>query len=126
MNTALQDITPNTVLAALQGRIGAANGITASALVLAITGRPGAADERRLRDCVVFLRLKGHALCATPGDGYYMAANERDLNATCRHLLNRALTGLQQVSVLKQRALPDLHGQLGLPLDDNDQQGVTE
>ena len=61
-HAALQEITPDTVLAALQGRVGAANGVTASALVLAIAGQPSAADERRLRDCVVFLRLKGAAV----------------------------------------------------------------
>lgn len=125
MNTALQDITPDTVLAALQGRVGAANGVTASALVLAIAGRPSAADERRLRGCTVFLRLRGYPLCSTPSDGYFIAANERELNATCRHLLNRAVTGMQQVAVLKQRAMPDLFGQLGLPLNDNNDQGVT-
>lgn len=126
MDTALQEITPETVMAALQGRIGAANGITASALVLAIAGRPSAADERRLRDCVVFLRLKGIALCATPGDGYFIAANESELNATCRHLVNRATTGMQQAAALKQRAMPDLFGQLGLPIHDNDDQGVQQ
>ena len=125
MSAALQEITPDTVLAALQGRVGAANGITAAVLVYAISGRISSADERRLRDCVVFLRLKGHPLCSTPSDGYHIAANERELNATCRHLLNRAVTGLQQVAVLKQRAMPDLFGQLGLPLNDTDDQGVT-
>ena len=126
MSAALQEITPDTVLAALQGRVGAANGITAAVLVYAISGRISSADERRLRDCVVFLRLKGHPLCATPGEGYFIAANDRELNATCRHLLNRAVTGLQQVAVLKQRAMPDLFGQLGLPLNDTDDQGVTQ
>lgn len=119
MTTALQEITPASVLSALQGRVGAANGITATALVQQITGRTSTADERRMRDCVVYLRLQGHPVCATPTDGYFIAANDQDLNATCRYLLNRALTGIQQVSVLKKRAMPDLHGQLGLPLHED-------
>lgn len=117
MNThALHDVTPSAVLAALQGRVGAANGIKASDLTYVITRRISAADERRLRDCVVFLRTQGHAVCASPEHGYFLAANDDELNATCRFLLDRAMTGLQQVCALKHHALPDLAGQLGLEL----------
>ena len=113
------DVNPAAVLEALADRIGAANGISAAELARSLTGRTSAADQRRLRDCVVFLRLKGHAICALPEHGYFMAANTRELDASCRHLLNRAVTGLQQVYALKQRAMPDLAGQLGLALDDD-------
>lgn len=122
MSRNLQDqpITPESVLAALQGRVGAANGITATALVIEISDRTSAADERRLRDCVVLLRVQGHPVCATPEDGYFLAANEEDLNRTCRFLLERATTGIRQVAALKQKALPDLAGQLGLGLPQGD------
>lgn len=111
------EVTPATVLAALQPRVGAANGISAQALVLAITGRECAADERRLRDCVTLLRIDGHAICAHPAHGYFIAAHEGELDDTCRFLFGRAMTGLQQVSALKKKALPDLAGQLGIAVE---------
>lgn len=112
------DINPESVLSALQSRVGAVNGITATQLVIEMTDRTSAADERRLRDCVVFLRHQGHPVCATPGDGYFIAANDDELNETCQFLYGRAMTGLQQVSAMKKKALPDLAGQLGLPMND--------
>lgn len=116
MNTALQEVTPHAVLAALQGRVGAANGIKASDLAYVITRRVSAADERRLRDCVVLLRTQGQPVCASPEHGYFLAANDDELNATCRFLLDRAMTGLNQVAALKHKAMPDLAGQFGLDL----------
>lgn len=110
------DINPESVLAALQGRIGAANGVTATKLVIEMTERTSEADERRLRDCVTYLRHQGHPVCATPGDGYFIAANDTELNDTCQFLYGRAMTGLKQVSAMKKKALPDLAGQLGLPV----------
>lgn len=112
-----KEINPASVLAALQGRIGAANGIKASALAEAITGRVSHADQRRLRDCVVLLRIEGKPVCATPESGYFMAANASELNRTCQFLLSRANTGLQQVAALKNKAVPDLAGQFGLDLE---------
>lgn len=116
MNAALQDVTPDTVLAALQGRVGSANGIKASELARAITGRESLADERRLRDCIVYLRTQGLPVCGHPSHGYFLAANDNELNDTCQFLLGRSMTGLQQVAALKHKALPDLAGQLGLTL----------
>lgn len=116
MKRAQQDneITPDTVLSALQGRIGAANGITATKLVIFLTDNTSAAAERRLRDCVVYLRTQGHPVCASTADGYFIAANDQELNETCKFLYDRAMTGLQQAYALKKKALPDLAGQLGL------------
>lgn len=120
-----REITPDTVLAALQRRIGEANGMTAAALTFDITGRQSAADERRLRDVIVQLRLEGHAICSHPTVGYYMAATAADLTKACTYLVERALTSLRQVSAMKHVALPDLYGQLGLPMPANEdaQQG---
>jgi hypothetical protein len=114
-----REITPDSVLAALQARIGAANGMTAAQLSESILGRHGAADERRLRTVVEHLRRQGHAVCAHPSHGYFMAANADELDQTCEFLLGRAMTSLQQISALKHTALPDLRGQLGLPLQTN-------
>jgi hypothetical protein len=110
-----RDITPETVRDALRGHIGAANGISAAALAETITGRQSACDERRLRQCVEQLRNEGHAICAHPSIGYFIAATAAELNGTCVFLVERAMTSLRQVSRLKNRALPDLYGQLGLP-----------
>lgn len=111
-------ISPDHVLLVLQGHIGAANGVTACALVRALVIDHTPADERRLRSVIEHLRREGHAICADPGHGYFMAANESDLDATCEFLYGRALTSLQQVAAMKKVAMPDLRGQLRLPLVD--------
>lgn len=109
-----QELSPQTVLAQLQGRRGAANGITARDLVYAITLRVNAADERRLRQIIEQLRRDGNPICAHPAFGYHYAADVSELDRTCRFLLARAMTSLEQISALKRVALPDLYGQLGL------------
>lgn len=109
-------ITPNVVLDALKKRVGKANGITAMQLVIYLTDRVSAADERKLREAVVFLREQGHPVCATPGDGYFIAANDEELQETCDFLRGRALTSLRQENAMKRIALPELAGQLGLPV----------
>ena len=109
-------ITPETVLAALQRRVGKANGATATQLVIELAESASAADERRLRDCVVFLRTRGEPVCALPAHGYFIAANEDELNQSCQHLLDRATTSLQQAYAQKRVAMPDLAGQLNLPV----------
>lgn len=110
-----REITPETVLVALRSRVGAANGLTAAELARQITGRHAAADERRLRQVIEQLRLDGHAICATPEEGYHLAANADDLNRTCLYLARRGMTTFRQVAAMKRVALPDLYGQLGLP-----------
>lgn len=112
-------ITPETVLAALNRRVGKANGATAYQLVIELADTTSAADERRLRDCVVYLRTQGHPVCALPEAGYFIAANEDELNESCQHLLGRAMTSLQQISAQKRVAMPELAGQLGLPVTTN-------
>lgn len=112
-----REITPDTVLSALQGRIGRANGMTAHELSTAITGRHSAADERRLRAVVEHLRCQGHAVCAHPRHGYYLAASAAELDETCAFLVERASTSLRQVAAMRRVAMPDLRGQLGLPIE---------
>lgn len=117
-----RDITPDTVLSALVRRIGPANGISAKELATELLGTVSeAADERRLRKVVDKLRNDGHAVCATPEEGYHHAANADDLNRTCVFLTRRAVTTLRQVAAMKRVALPDLYGQLGLPTPSNDE-----
>lgn len=113
------DLTPDTVLAALQDCVGEASGRTAEQLVLAITGRRSDADQRRLRTVIEALRTAGHRICANPTHGYYLAASDTELDRTCNFLHDRAMTSLCQVCAMKRVALPDLRGQLGLPLESN-------
>lgn len=108
-------ISRHSVLNAL--RVGAANGQTAEGLVRRITGVSAAASgfrARRLRAAVVELRNEGHHVCATPEQGYFLAANEDELLATCRFLHSRAMKSLTQVAAMRRVSLPDLEGQLRL------------
>lgn len=117
-----REITPLTVLEALSRRVGPANGATVRELASEILGtRSDPGDERYLRQVIVKLRRDGHPVCATPDEGYHHAANADDLQRTCLHLTHRAVTTLQQVAAMRQLALPDFYGQLGLPAPINDE-----
>lgn len=120
----LRDINPDTVLEALSRRIGPANGATVRQLASEILGTPSdAADERVLRQAIMKLRQDGHPVCATPDEGYHHAANAADLQRTCLHLTQRAMTTLEQVAAMKRVSLPDLYGQLELPAPDRAEAG---
>jgi hypothetical protein len=118
------DITPEAVLHALVRRVGAANGISAVDLAHQITGHVCAASQRRLRQVIEQLRLEGHAICATPDAGYHLAANAEDLNRTCAFLVKRMASTARQVAAMKRVAMPDLYGQFGLPIPDDDNKGT--
>lgn len=109
-----RELSPDTVLSALQVRRGAANGITARDLVYTITGRVNSADERRLRSIVDKLRRDGKPICAHPSLGYHWGVTAAEVQATVGFLVNRAMTSLTQASAMTGRALPDLYGQFGL------------
>lgn len=109
-------ITTDTVLRCLRCCAGERQGRTARQLVLALTGRHKAADERRLRQVIEALRLAGHPICGHPSRGYYWANNAAELERTCEFLYGRSMTSLRQVCALKRVTLPDLRGQLGLAL----------
>ncbi len=114
MNT----LTSANVLAALSRHIGAANGVTAARLAAEAGGLDSIQShyaERQLREIVVQLRLDGHHVCATPEDGYFLAATAEELDRTCLFLHDRAMTTLKQIAAMKRISLPDLRGQLHLP-----------
>ena len=115
-----QELSPATVLSALQARRGAANGITARDLVYVITGRVNAADERRLRQVIEQLRNDGNPICAHPALGYHWAANATELEKACHYLISRATTSLRQACAMRRVSLPDLYGQLGLKAPDHE------
>ena len=108
-------INRDTVLAELSRHIGKAHGISCADLVREITWRaPTEAAKRRLRLVIEELRKEGHHVCGHPSSGYFIAANEDELNETCKFLADRALTSLTQAARMKKLAVPDIHGQLRL------------
>lgn len=109
------ELTTAAVLQALSRHIGAENGIRGDRLVVEILGRADPIAERELRRIVKELRLEGHHVCATPEDGYFMAATSEELDETCLFLHERAMTTLKQIAAMKRVSLPDLKGQLHLP-----------
>lgn len=113
----MTQITPSSVLGELQHHIGAANGIHVRELVYRITGSVMREEalERKVREIVTELRMEGQHVCGHPSSGYFMAETPEELQATCEFLYQRALTGLKQISRMKNVSLPDLRGQLHLP-----------
>ena len=111
-----EPISPETVLAALRDRVGSARGVNAQTLALELTGRMHAADQRKLRQVIEALRRAGHCICAHPSSGYYRAGCDKDVDDTCEFLYARAMTSLVQISAMKRVQLPDLRGQLRLPI----------
>ncbi|PCJ88686.1 MAG: hypothetical protein COA54_02335 [Thiotrichaceae bacterium] len=104
------------LLTALQDHIGKEKGICGIKLAQKLSGRllHNEPFKRHIRKLVQDLRQQGHHICATPQDGYYIAANEAELNETCEFLHERAMSSLKQISAMKKIALPDLRGQLRL------------
>ncbi|MGO4699837.1 hypothetical protein [Dyella sp. 2RAB6] len=114
-----KELTPDSVLAVLQHCVGETKGRTAEELARAVTGRTSLADQRKLRQVIEALRSAGHRVCANPTHGYFLAANEAELDRECGFLLDRANTSIRQVAAMRRVAMPDLRGQLGLPLETN-------
>jgi len=102
--------TANQLLTLLSHHIGRGNGIGVAALAAQMDVHP-----RQVRFMVTALRAEGHAVCGTPRDGYYIAANAAELQHTCDFLRARAMHSLVLESRLKKIPLADLIGQLHLP-----------
>ncbi|MBN8714402.1 MAG: hypothetical protein J0H50_10595 [Xanthomonadales bacterium] len=110
------ELTRDTLLAALRQHIGRRHGVTATALCRQVLGvPPTTGDERALRTLVVELRMAGHHVCAHPRDGYFLADSAEELEETCSFLKSRSMSGLQQISAMKRVSIPDLVGQMRLP-----------
>lgn len=76
-------------------------------------------DTRHLRTLISELRVNGVPICSAvdcSGGGYYLASAGSELNGYCDRLINMAIKKLTQVAILKNRALPELLGQLQLDL----------
>jgi hypothetical protein len=107
------------LLAVLSSHQGSGSGLSAAELVRNVNRVAGSQliTERHLRQLVVDLRMRGHHVCATPDHGYFIAATEDELMATCKFLFQRGMTGLQQVAAMRKVSLPDLAGQLRINLE---------
>ena len=98
------------VLTVLSRHIGAGNGISMRGLEQQLDLVP-----RQIRRHISDLRKEGHAICGTPGDGYYIAETPEELEHTCEFLRSRAMHSLTLESRLRKIPLADLIGQLHLP-----------
>jgi hypothetical protein len=112
-----RELTPEVVLDVLRDREGADNGISARDLVRLICHVSTAHGERRLRQIIEQLRLAGHPIGAHPSTGYFLARTADELVDTCEFLYSRAMTSLRQVAAMNRGALPELRGQLRMPLE---------
>lgn len=118
------DFTKDHMLLVLSRHIGEGNGVHIEQLareVAIVAWDPTATFQRpvvvprRIRALIEELRREGHHVCAHPSTGYYMAANDVELNGTLMFLYERAMTTLAQIAAMKRVSLPDLRGQLHLP-----------
>lgn len=110
-------ISPDQVIAELACHIGADAGIHVAELVRRICGQTvsNALLERKVRQHITDLRMQGHHICGHPASGYYLAANGKELDATCAYLRARAMNSLRIISRLQGVAMPELMGQMSLP-----------
>lgn len=110
-------IAPEKLLEALQAHIGTGNGVKIGDLVAEIVeGNSSPSLEREAREIVAALRNAGHPIGAHPTYGYYWANSTEELEFTLRFLRSRALSSLTQIQKLKKVAMPDLAGQIRLPI----------
>ncbi len=102
-------IAKHDVLVALQSHIGHNNGITAEQLALQL-----GVEKRQVRHLITELRLDAHAVCGHPKTGYFIAANNQEIEDTCAFLRSRAMHSLALESRLRKTTLPELLGQMSL------------
>jgi hypothetical protein len=110
-------ISINQVLNELQHHRGRAQGVHISQLVQRITGQLTTSEhlERVVRKAVTELHLEGHAICAHPSSGYFMAETAEELEHTCNFLHSRAMSSLKAESQLRKISVADLINRFTLP-----------
>ncbi|HEX9391512.1 MAG TPA: hypothetical protein VF928_09395 [Usitatibacteraceae bacterium] len=98
------------ILSVLSRHVGHGHGIGVGPLA-----RLADVPEREVRRAVSALREEGVSVCAHPTTGYFLAANDKELDDYCiKFLKDRALHSLRLASRLKNIALPEMMGQLKL------------
>ena len=93
----------------MQNHIGKANAISGEDLARGLGTSPR--EMRKMTDAVID---EGIALCSHPANGYWIAQNATELEATCQFHRQRALHELSKEAKLRKLTLPDLLGQLHL------------
>ena len=101
--------TSSQLISILSRHVGKSNGIGVKNLSCQL-----GCEERHVRKLVEALRDEGHAICAHPKTGYFVAETPEELQTTCDFLHNRAMHSLALEAKLKKIPLPDLLGQLHL------------
>lgn len=106
--------TKDALLAVLADHIGIDRGQTVNELVGALAAEGHTSTPRQVRSLVEQLRAEGHHICAHPAHGYWIAANDGELDLSCRFLRARALCSLQQEAAMRRVSVPFLLGQMSL------------
>lgn len=102
-------VKASALLAYLSGHIGRANGVGVKHMAAWFGWTP-----RDVRLMVTELRERGHAICAHPSVGYWIAETPEEIDEACAFLHSRAMRSLSLIARIKKVALPDLIGQLKL------------
>ena len=97
------------LLRALSGHLGRGRGVSVEDLSARV-----AVPVRQVRRGISALRQDGVAICATPGNGYYIANSAEEIEQTCQFLRSRAMHSLVLEAKLRKMPLPALLGQLQL------------
>ncbi len=98
------------LIALLARHLGADQGISAKDIALALD-----VPTRRVRTLVTEAREDGVAICAHPSTGYFIAANEAELDRYyIAYLRSRVMHTLKLISIAKRVPLPELIGQMRL------------
>lgn len=116
IDTSRVDMTKEHVLTVLRRHVGRDQGIHMRDLVAQVlnTVLVGEVAERKARELITALRNEGHPICAHPASGYYLAASQQELDATCAFLLERSQSTVDQVCAMKGVLPVDLYHQLGV------------
>jgi biotin operon repressor len=93
----------------MQNHIGKANAISGEDLARSLGTSPR--EMRKMTGAVID---DGVALCSHPANGYWIAENAKEVEATCQFHRSRALHELGKEAKLRKLTLPDLLGQLHL------------
>lgn len=109
-------INPDKVAAYLfANHVGCDRAVSAEDLILGVCGYCNPSLKRDLSDIVGLLRTRGYPVFAD-SHGYYWATEPHQIVKLCKLLHKRAMTALKQITKLKHIAIPDLAGQLRLPV----------
>jgi len=102
--------TKDDLVALLARHLGADNGASAEALARALD-----VPERRVRTLVTEAGEEGVAICAHPETGYFIAADDSELDRYyIAYLRSRAMHSLKLIAIAKRVPLPELIGQMRL------------